>query len=253
MIGPRTLALLLSAAVLSSTGCVSLSPSSHHGTTDVASRSARTVADDADQDDLSLLISSIRHDLGRSKARERERMIEQKPRAIAATRPDPSTISLRTALRAHTQIMRMPVVGVRGNDLEDNFGAPRDGGRRRHRGLDIFAPRGTPVIAAMDGLISYIGVQPKGGRCLWLSTEAGMSFFYAHLDQWAPGIYEGMEVTRGTLLGYVGNTGNAIHTPSHLHFTIIENDDAIDPYPLLKAAAPGRVTSTLGASVAGGR
>ena len=94
------------------------------------------------------------------------------------------------------------------------------------------------VVAATDGIISFIGDQPKGGHCMWLTTELGTSFYYAHLDRWAPGLYEGMEVQAGDLLGFVGNTGNALHTPSHLHFGINQNDEMVNPYPLLARATP---------------
>jgi murein DD-endopeptidase MepM/ murein hydrolase activator NlpD len=130
----------------------------------------------------------------------------------------------------------MPVVGVRTGELYDSWGNPRDGGRRKHRGIDIFAPKGTPLVAVADGIISYIGEQPKGGNCLWLTTEDGTSFYYAHLDRWAAGLYEGIEVKSGDLLGYVGNTGNAISTPPHLHFGISDNDEMVNPYPVLTKA-----------------
>jgi murein DD-endopeptidase MepM/ murein hydrolase activator NlpD len=134
--------------------------------------------------------------------------------------------------------MRMPVVGIRSFDLSDSWHDPRDGGVRLHKGIDIFAARGTQIVAVVDGIISYIGDQPKGGHCLWLTTESGASFYYAHLDRWAAGLYEGMEVQAGDLLGYVGNTGNAKYTPSHLHFGVNQNDEMINPYPLLTRATP---------------
>src|ERR1043166_4370997 len=131
--------------------------------------------------------------------------------------------------------LRMPVVGVNARNLSDSWHDPREGGRV-HKGMDIFAPRGTEVIAVADGIVSYIGDQKLGGHCIWLTTENGASFYYAHLDRWAPGLYEGMEVQAGDLLGYVGNTGNAIHTPSHLHFGINQNDEMVNPYPILARA-----------------
>src|SRR5207244_3658291 len=120
----------------------------------------------------------------------------------------------------------------------DSWHEPRDGGARLHKWIDIFATRGTEVVAVVDGIISYIGDQPKGGHCLWLTTENGASFYYAHLDRWAAGLYEGMEVQAGDLLGYVGNTGNAKYTPSHLHFGVDQNDEMVNPYPLLTRATP---------------
>src|SRR5213078_368679 len=101
----------------------------------------------------------------------------------------------------------------------------------------IFAPKGTEIVAVTDGVISFIGDQKLGGHCIWLTTENGASFYYAHLDRWAPGLYEGMEVQSGDLIGFVGNTGNAKHTPSHLHFGINQNDEMVNPYPPLTREA----------------
>jgi murein DD-endopeptidase MepM/ murein hydrolase activator NlpD len=131
----------------------------------------------------------------------------------------------------------MPVVGVKPRDLYNSWGAARDGGRRKHKGIDIFAPKGTAIVAVASGVITYIGEQPKGGNCLWLSTDDGASFYYAHLDRWASGLYEGMEVRSGDLLGYVGNTGNAKSTPPHLHFAVNDNDEMVNPYPILTRAS----------------
>ncbi len=134
--------------------------------------------------------------------------------------------------------IRMPVVGVRSSNLDDSWHAPRDGGARKHKGIDIFAPKGTEVVAVADGVLSFIGDQRLGGHCIWLTTENGASFYYAHLDRWAAGLYEGMQVQSGDLLGYVGNTGNAANTPSHLHFGVNQNDEMVNPYPMLTKAAP---------------
>lgn len=184
----------------------------------------------ADDDDFSQLIAQLHSDLNRYNKRDAELQVNAKPTTDLATKT--------RALFAPIAQLRMPVVGVVTRDLDDSWGAPRDGGERRHKGIDIFAKRGTPIVAVVDGIISYIGDQPKGGHCMWLTTESGTSFYYAHLDRWAPGIYEGMEVTTGDLLGFVGNTGNAITTPPHLHFGINQNDEMINPYPVLERAIP---------------
>lgn len=191
----------------------------------------------SEDDDFSQLVAQLRSDLNRYNKRESDRQ----PAATKTT----TTRSVNTefadkarALFAPLSALRMPVVGVIARQLDDSWGAPRDGGERRHKGIDIFAPRGTPIVAVTDGIISYIGDQPKGGHCMWLTTEAGTSFYYAHLDRWAPGIYEGMEVQSGDLLGFVGNTGNAITTPPHLHFGVNQNDEMINPYPVLTRAVP---------------
>ena len=100
----------------------------------------------------------------------------------------------------------------------------------------LSALRGTEVVAVTDGIVSYIGDQKLGGHCIWLTTENGASFYYAHLDRWAPGLYEGMEVQAGDLVGFVGNTGNAKYTPSHLHFGVNSSDEMVNPFPLLTGA-----------------
>lgn len=177
-------------------------------------------------DELANLISHARLDLSRAILRERADSTFLAPPQVAS--PQLSTNILSTLL--------MPVVGLSPDKLYDSWGDPRDGGRRRHRGIDIFAPRGTPVVAVTDSYISYIGNWGKGGRSLWLTTDEGVSFYYAHLDRWAPGIYEGLGVRKGDIVGYVGNTGNAVSTPPHLHFAVLLNEEAVNPYPVLRKA-----------------
>ena len=120
------------------------------------------------------------------------------------------------------------------------WGADRDGGARRHEGIDIFAPRGTPAIAAADGLITRTGETTLGGRVVWLSTAAhGDHLYYAHLDRQL--VSPGQRVRAGDTLGLVGNTGNARTTTPHLHFGIYRSGQgALDPFPFLQrpAAAP---------------
>jgi murein DD-endopeptidase MepM/ murein hydrolase activator NlpD len=119
--------------------------------------------------------------------------------------------------------------------FSSTFGAARSGGRS-HEGNDIFAPMGTPVLASESGIIANMGVGTLGGTKLWVYGESGTQYYYAHLIAYADGIVEGVHVRAGDVIGYVGNTGNAITTPPHLHFEIHpEGGDAIDPYPLLHA------------------
>lgn len=224
------LSLLAIPFVFSLTGCAT--------TTVVATPASETIRA-SEEDDFSQLIAQLRSDLNRSQKRDADQQPAKQALADHAS-----------AMRAPLTNIRMPVVGIRPRDLDDSWGAPRDGGARPHRGIDIFAARGTQVVAVADGIISYIGEQPKGGYSLWLTTEAGTSFYYAHLDRWAPGIYEGMEVRSGELLGFVGNTGNALTTPPHLHFGINTNDEMVNPYPVLARAEVvkrAQVASPLGA------
>lgn len=222
---------------LFATGCASLP-----AIVPISSTPAPAPIVHSDDDDFSQLIAQMRADLNRHTSREIARKPTIAPQTQTARARDREFSDRARALFAplsQTGLL-MPVVGVSPRDLDDSWHAPRDGGSRQHKGIDIFAHRGTEVVAVTDGIISYIGDQPKGGHCLWLTTENGKSFYYAHLDHWAAGIYEGMEVQSGDLLGYVGNTGNAISTPPHLHFQISENDEAVNPYPILTRAVPTR-------------
>lgn len=123
-----------------------------------------------------------------------------------------------------------PVVGADSHSIRSLFGASRESGRRHHQGIDIFVQRLTPVLAVAAGR-----AMPRhdalGGNTVWLNTP-GTSYYYAHLDRVAVG--DGQRVKPGDVLGYVGNTGNAAHTPSHLHFGVYRwGRDPIDPLPLV--------------------
>ncbi|MER3483466.1 MAG: M23 family peptidase [Meiothermus sp.] len=131
----------------------------------------------------------------------------------------------------------MPVRGVRVNQIANTFGAPRDGSRT-HEGQDIFAPKGTPVYSATQGFVWRIGYGELGGNYVFVMGPGGRRYYYAHLDRYAKDLQEGDAVTTGTLLGYVGNTGNARTTPAHLHFGVYGNrwsadERVINPLPLL--------------------
>jgi murein DD-endopeptidase MepM/ murein hydrolase activator NlpD len=122
---------------------------------------------------------------------------------------------------ATSPLLAFPVAveGVDGRAIWSGFGAERDGGRRAHRGVDIFAPRGTPVLAAIDGWITRVETTRVGGNVVWMQPLRGdMRVYYAHLtEQWVePGDF----VLTGQPLGSVGNTGNAVTTPPHLHFGV---------------------------------
>lgn len=193
----------------------------------------------SDDDDFTELMAQMRADLNRHNSRQITRAPMMTATADTKKQRDREFAARAKALFDPLQggTLVMPVVGVRPFELSNSWGDSRDGGKRKHRGIDIFAPKGTGIVAVADGIISFIGEQPKGGLCLWLTTENGASFYYAHLDRWAAGLYEGMEVRVGDLLGYVGNTGNARTTPPHLHFGINEDDEMVNPYPILTRAA----------------
>ena len=116
-------------------------------------------------------------------------------------------------------LLAFPVQGVNGSAIWSGFGAERDGGRRAHRGVDIFAARGTPVLAATDGWVTRVETTRVGGNVIWVQPLFGnMRLYYAHLhEQW---VEPGEFVLAGQPLGAVGNTGNAVTTPPHLHFGV---------------------------------
>lgn len=145
------------------------------------------------------------------------------PRAIAELRAMPPPAA-----------MPVPVQGVRAARVADTFGAPR-GRDRKHQGLDIFAPRGTPVLSATPGVVLSVRDQGLGGRQVWVLGPAHERHYYAHLDDWAPGLRAGERVRVGTQLGIVGDTGNARGTPPHLHYGVYAAQGAIDPLPRLRA------------------
>jgi peptidoglycan LD-endopeptidase LytH len=133
--------------------------------------------------------------------------------------------------------MRVPVEGVPASRIADTYGAPR-GRDRRHQGVDIFAPRGTPVRSATPGLVLSVRDGGLGGRQVWVLGPGRERHYYAHLDDWAPALRAGERVRAGALLGTVGDTGNARGTPPHLHYGVYAAQGPIDPLPRLRAAEP---------------
>ena len=141
----------------------------------------------------------------------------------------------------HAKI-KMPVEDVNKSKVADTWGAPRSGGRS-HEGQDIFAPKGARVLSATNGYVYKIGENNLGGQTVSVISSGGRIYYYAHLDQYAPGLKVGDPVTTRTLLGFVGTTGNAQGTPPHLHFGVytFNYGSAINPLPLItdRIAPPG--------------
>lgn len=136
-----------------------------------------------------------------------------------------------------TSVSRSLIFPVAGSNssIKDLWGASRGGGVRRHKGIDIHARRGTPVVAICDGVIVEKDHTLIGGKTLWLqSGEHGWKAYYAHLDKQY--VREGQYVTKGQVIGTIGNTGNARSTPAHLHFRIAGSKGWVNPYPYVKHA-----------------
>lgn len=89
-----------------------------------------------------------------------------------------------------------------------------------HEGTDIFAPLGTPIVASVPGYVAGLGSNPVGGLSVWLGGDDGSGFYYTHMVAIAEGLAPGQRVDVGTVIGYVGNSGNAAGTPPHVHFEI---------------------------------
>lgn len=143
----------------------------------------------------------------------------------------PFNIALLYAKEADRRIA-VPVEGVRVKQIKDSWHAPRSGARL-HEGQDIFAKQGTVVRSATEGYVVRMGENELGGNTIFVVGAGGRSYYYAHLDSYAPGLVVGDYVTPESVLGYVGTTGNAAGTPPHLHFGIYTQEGAIDPLPLL--------------------
>ncbi|HET9260573.1 MAG TPA: M23 family metallopeptidase [Acidimicrobiia bacterium] len=152
--------------------------------------------------------------------------------------------------------IRFPLVGSA--SYRDTYGAPRDGGARLHNGTDIFAERGTPVVAVAAGVVERMGEGPDAGLYVVVRHSNGWRSAYVHLNNdspgtdngltlgFGPGIEVGARVRAGTLLGWVGDSGNAEDTTPHLHFELHQpNGLRPNPYPALRAASRFREFITL--------
>lgn len=155
-----------------------------------------------------------------------------------------------------TRDLLIPVAGTRARTLRSSFDAPRDGGARSHMGIDILAPRGTPVLAADDGHVWVVRSNTLGGLTVYtVDPSDRFVFYYAHLDRYRDGIVDGMAIAKGDTLGFVGTTGNAPPDTPHLHFQVSRIGDdhhwwtatPVDPLPYLRdreIALAGRAEST---------
>ena len=135
----------------------------------------------------------------------------------------------RAAGDGYLDVIICPVLG--GSAYGDSWGAPRSGGRR-HQGVDMLAPTGTPLQAVVSGNVTQ-GANALGGVTVSVHGDNGNRYYYAHLSA-----YEGLagRVEQGQVIGYIGDTGNAIGTP-HLHFEIHPGGGvAVNPYPSVRAA-----------------
>lgn len=139
--------------------------------------------------------------------------------------------------------LAIPVQGIEASQLTDTFTQARAGGARIHDAIDIMAPEGTPVLAAKQGKVEKLFFSEGGGgiTAYVRSPDRRWTYYYAHLQGYAPGLAEGQQVRQGQFIGRVGHTGNASAEGPHLHFAINQmkpgekwyQGTPINPYPLL--------------------
>ena len=161
---------------------------------------------------------------------------------------------------AETRNIVFPVDGE--TTFRDDFLEPRDGGARQHLGIDVLADKMTPLVAAVDGVVSFIPCpEPSYGYMITIQDKDRYQYRYIHVNNdtpgtddgaggcgnaYAPDLKRGSKVSAGQFIGWVGDSGNAEETVPHLHFEIRRPDrTAIDPYEsLLAAATPENVSGT---------
>ncbi len=123
---------------------------------------------------------------------------------------------------------------VPGATLTDTYGAARSGGRK-HEGIDIMAPEGTPIHAVAGGTVVQGFQNSLGGNVVRIQGDDGRFYYYAHMT---PGSTDhlrvGQRVAAGQVIGGVGHTGDAAGTPNHLHFQVRENGQWINPFAFLQ-------------------
>lgn len=155
--------------------------------------------------------------------------------------PDANAAAGSTAPTTMPGKLLVPVQGIKSAQLTDTFYQPR-GEQRQHEALDIMAPTGTPVVAVADGKVAKLFHSKPGGLTVYQFDPTGQfAYYYAHLDRYADGIAEGMELKRGTLIGYVGVTGNSDPNAPHLHFAVVAltpekqwwKGTPLNPFPLM--------------------
>ncbi|CAN5401083.1 hypothetical protein BH20BAC1_BH20BAC1_18350 [soil metagenome] len=163
---------------------------------------------------------------------------ENTPQTESNTNQNESNI----AISVSNTILMIPVVGIKREQLQDTYTDARSE-ERVHNAIDITAPLGTPVVAASDGEIAKFFDSERGGITIYqFSPDKHFVYYYAHLQKRAENLREHDFVKQGTVIGYVGDTGNAGAGNYHLHFEIMILEDPnrywkgtdINPYPLLK-------------------
>ena len=142
-------------------------------------------------------------------------------------------------------LMRTPLAYAR---VSSNYGMrrhPIDGYRKMHKGVDFRARTGTPIVAAGNGVVDYVGRRGGYGKYIRIRHNGTYKTAYAHLSRYSKGLRSGMRVKQGDVIGYVGSTGRS--TGPHLHFEVLENGKQINP---MTVGDFGAIRSLAGADLA---
>ncbi len=143
--------------------------------------------------------------------------------------------------------LAFPVAPGAKSNIGSFWGDGRDAGQRKHEGIDIFAARGTALVAAADGVVTRVNENKLGGKVVFLTPDQkNYTLYYAHLDEQL--VQPGQRVKTGDTIGLVGNTGNAKTTAPHLHFGIYTGSGAIDPLPFVNRSVkkPEKIVANTG-------
>ncbi len=169
---------------------------------------------------------------------------------ISSVRPKPDPVGEIAPAPRKQAIPSLAFPLASPGSYTDSFGEPRDGGSRSHQGIDIFADKLTPVVAAADGTVTLVRDTIGGDCCVVRLRHAdGSETLYLHLNNDTPGTDDGLgygiadgiavgaAVEAGQVIGFVGDSGNAEETPPHLHFEYHDaSGSAVDPYAMLRVA-----------------
>ena len=171
-------------------------------------------------------INDLRREI-REKKLEDDR-IKRQQAAASASKPGKAG----GADPAQTPGFICPVQG--GASFSDTWGARRSGGRT-HKGVDMFNARNTPLLAVADGRVKFSS-NSLGGLSTHIYADNGVVYYYTHLERHPTDIRSGQRVSKGTVVGFLGNSGNARYTSPHLHFEIRPGNVAVNPYPTVRSA-----------------
>jgi hypothetical protein len=127
----------------------------------------------------------------------------------------------------------MPVAGA--NEYSNSFLVPRNNKSGIHGAIDVYAKKGTPVVAPVGGKVLSVRYSDIGGYTARILGDDGLTYYFAHLDGSAV-VKAGSKVTAGTHIGFVGDSGNAKGTKPHLHFSIHKGNQLVNPYSYLQGS-----------------